>query len=464
MIVWLASYPRSGNTFFRTILKSVFGYSTYSIYNDNYDINKNPLLKNVTGHETLASGDLERFRKSDNYYFVKTHNLPTAEQLGDKIIYLVRDGRSSTLSFRNYLQKFSTVASRLTVNDIVNGVHDFGSWHGHVRAWQAIDQRNTIVIPFEKLIEDATEFIREVAKLVGKEAKSDFIHSFEQLNKIDGNFFRKGKTDSWKSELSEVEHKYFWTQAYREMRALGYTDGMPECYNNPEILEVLELVHVNGNRVQVDTIAQRNQEIEQLKKNQADAQKKIAEFVGELDNLTQINNSFKSKSNRINDRMEGLNAEKQALAHSNQNLHQQILTQQNEINRLEQILSTNKTEYSKIKNALDVCARQAKEKETEYSEIKHALDACARQAKATEKEITSIRTTHAETISALRTDNEFYKNHSMALLRILSPLKQILWEYRVLSAKLAEYTGNYTENEHCLALESILIDAPENIE
>lgn len=41
MIIWLASYPRSGNILLRIILKSVFGKETYSKYNDLKDIGAN---------------------------------------------------------------------------------------------------------------------------------------------------------------------------------------------------------------------------------------------------------------------------------------------------------------------------------------------------------------------------------------------------------------------------------------
>ncbi len=35
MIVWLASYPRSGNTFLRLVLHRLFGVPTYSVYEDD---------------------------------------------------------------------------------------------------------------------------------------------------------------------------------------------------------------------------------------------------------------------------------------------------------------------------------------------------------------------------------------------------------------------------------------------
>lgn len=35
MIVWLASYPRSGNTFLRIVLHRLYGVPTYSVYDDD---------------------------------------------------------------------------------------------------------------------------------------------------------------------------------------------------------------------------------------------------------------------------------------------------------------------------------------------------------------------------------------------------------------------------------------------
>ena len=35
VIVWLASYPRSGNTFLRIVLHRLYGVPTYSVYDDD---------------------------------------------------------------------------------------------------------------------------------------------------------------------------------------------------------------------------------------------------------------------------------------------------------------------------------------------------------------------------------------------------------------------------------------------
>lgn len=53
MIVWLASYPRSGNTFLRVLFRHVFGIETYSVYNDLLDIGSDGDISAVTGHRPL---------------------------------------------------------------------------------------------------------------------------------------------------------------------------------------------------------------------------------------------------------------------------------------------------------------------------------------------------------------------------------------------------------------------------
>ena len=47
-ITWLASYPRSGNTFLRTILFNCFGIKTASIYPN--DLGRRKVLEDFVGH------------------------------------------------------------------------------------------------------------------------------------------------------------------------------------------------------------------------------------------------------------------------------------------------------------------------------------------------------------------------------------------------------------------------------
>ena len=110
MIIWIASYPKSGNTYIRTFLASYF-YSKKGKF--DFDL----LLKlhqfpNIKFSKTKSSSELDASAKwilnqneyfdKDKLHFVKTHNCLTPYE-GNKFttndqtvgaIYIVRDPRN----------------------------------------------------------------------------------------------------------------------------------------------------------------------------------------------------------------------------------------------------------------------------------------------------------------------------------------------------------------------------------
>src|SRR4051794_24293951 len=104
MIIWLASYPRSGNTLLRIILKSVFDRRTYSKHDDVNDIGADSRVAEEVGHQALGAswdGAYQRMRDDAQSYLVKTHDPPEDD---GRAIYIVRDGRSTCRSFYHYLK------------------------------------------------------------------------------------------------------------------------------------------------------------------------------------------------------------------------------------------------------------------------------------------------------------------------------------------------------------------------
>ena len=82
MIYWLASFPRSGNSFFRRVCRYNFKFIVYSKYTEK---------KAPVDQETLI-----KMAKSPEPYVVKTHDLPMDDA---PAIYLVRDGRDALISY-----------------------------------------------------------------------------------------------------------------------------------------------------------------------------------------------------------------------------------------------------------------------------------------------------------------------------------------------------------------------------
>lgn len=83
-MIWLASFPRSGNTFFRNIL-----YEVYGISSSEYHMEK---TKKV----------IEDF---DSFPVIKTHLLPhqLPKNLQDlKSVYIIRDGRDALVSLAHH--------------------------------------------------------------------------------------------------------------------------------------------------------------------------------------------------------------------------------------------------------------------------------------------------------------------------------------------------------------------------
>ncbi len=222
MIVWLASYPRSGNTFFRVILNSVFNIKTYSIYDDKGDIGADEKTSEVVGHEFLPENfDIQKARDEKKVYYIKTHELlDNRVDDNDKVIYLIRDGRESTLSFTKHENTFSNQKKELI--DTIYGNTFIGSWGEHVKSWDPKNRKNTLLVKFETLIKEPIKYIEILSDFLQIKPTGDKIPTFEELKKINPKFFRSGKTNSWEDIYSEEEHISFWLKNYKEMMEYGY--------------------------------------------------------------------------------------------------------------------------------------------------------------------------------------------------------------------------------------------------
>ena len=94
----LASYPRSGNTFFRNVLREVYGIESSTFHLEN----EYPLDPNY-----------------DKFSVVKTHLLPAQLPLNLKnapAIYLVRDGRDCAVSMAWYRKQLIEPSSEYERN------------------------------------------------------------------------------------------------------------------------------------------------------------------------------------------------------------------------------------------------------------------------------------------------------------------------------------------------------------
>jgi hypothetical protein len=97
VIVWVSSFPRSGNTFLRIVLKHLYGVRTSVVY--DVDGVAQRLGADMVGF-TERPATTEVMRASDEVHFVKTHR-QRDDQIDetDPAICLVRDGRDALVSW-----------------------------------------------------------------------------------------------------------------------------------------------------------------------------------------------------------------------------------------------------------------------------------------------------------------------------------------------------------------------------
>jgi len=229
-MIWIASFPRSGNTFVRNILFEVYG-----LQSSEYHV--------VEGHPFDSD--------YTEYPFVKTHLLPDNIKPDDsdiKAIYLVRDGRDSLVSMAHQRKDIVAPGSDYyeNIKAAIFAEKDsfFGGWSKNVNAWI---ERADLLIRYEDLISDPIgqiERIREIYDL--PKPNADKLPTFEDLKKGNAAYgarkhwgyseeeaikfadkaFRKGKSGSWKTEMPDDLHDLFWTYHGITMEKLGYTrDG-----------------------------------------------------------------------------------------------------------------------------------------------------------------------------------------------------------------------------------------------
>jgi glycosyltransferase involved in cell wall biosynthesis len=223
-MIWLASYPRSGNTFFRNVLNDVYGIESSSFYN-NVGVPKN----------------------YTDYSFVKTHHLPgnVFPQKDIPVVYLIRDGRDALVSVAHQRKDIHEPKSNFRDNlkeAIIAAENSyFGGWSKNVFQWL---ERADIVIFFEDLIKNPIKEIERIRTICDlPEANLENIPDFNLMKQGRSKYgrgeriaknkkeqeeilyksFRKGKVGGWKDDMDEEMHDLFWSHHRNAMEFVGYS-------------------------------------------------------------------------------------------------------------------------------------------------------------------------------------------------------------------------------------------------
>jgi len=280
MIIWIASYPKSGNTWVRSLL-SAYLYSNSGIFNFDLlqKINQFPskrylqfFLKDFTDIKKVSDywiAAQDRINLSNEITFLKTHsalctfeNNPfTNKNNTQAAIYVVRDPRNviTSLSHHNSLSildalDFLTDSNQITVSNEWGGKEFgiatiLGSWSDHLKSWRNLNFAPILIVRYEDLINDIKKTFMSILnfltnlmeikidekKIINtinscrfdalsyKEKKEGFIESVahkESKKKL--KFFNLGKKNDWKNLLDPKIEEQIRFKFNKEMKELGY--------------------------------------------------------------------------------------------------------------------------------------------------------------------------------------------------------------------------------------------------
>jgi hypothetical protein len=279
--VWLASYPKSGNTWFRAAYAAWHNRGPVDLEYLSVDgaegiASSRERFEQALGLVTseLTSSEVQRLRPladdfadslHDGPHLTKIHDVLFAPSDGAPIvsvaatraaIYIVRDPRDVALSFAHHLgMDVSLVVGHMTNNGFslgnagagTGGLHQLrqhlGSWSTHVTSW--LDNTLFPVLPvrFEDCLRDpVATFVdafrfagfdvdaESMAEAVGHSsferlAESEQAHGFTERPNGSVRFFREGKAGSWRYELDPDLAERICRDHGAVMGRLGYLDA-----------------------------------------------------------------------------------------------------------------------------------------------------------------------------------------------------------------------------------------------
>jgi aryl sulfotransferase len=276
-IFWLASYPKSGNTWMRLLLTNYLRNA-----DEPADINSldgGPIASSrqtFDDHVGLEASDLtqdeiERYRpfvyeqmseQAREPLFLKVHDAFTYTRFGYPliskiatagVIYLLRNPLDVAVSLAHHgASPLEWIVRKMSEADFAfvdnpSRLHDqlrqrLLTWSGHVISWVDEPDLSVLVVRYEDLKMDPVMVFNRVIRFCGLEEdpprieKAVRFSQFEQVKQQEDehgfaekmpaaqSFFRKGQVNSWREEMTPELAQTLIANHAAVMRRFGYLD------------------------------------------------------------------------------------------------------------------------------------------------------------------------------------------------------------------------------------------------
>ena len=278
MFIWLASYPKSGNTLVRSLLASYFftrdGICNFEIIKNilqfpevklfikngiNYKDEMETIRNYIKVQETINKKDSVQFLKTHSYLFNIENNPFTNLENSLGVVYIVRDPRNVLISAANHNQISHEKTLEQLVHGSVMGKNDgettrvyTGNWASNYKSWKSFESASKyLLIKYEDLIFDKEKTFLKILDFIHKLSKKSFVldnakfknvlntTDFGNMQKMENEtgfheslvdnktgkkakFFYLGPKNDWKKLLNKVIQKKIEVAFKKEMTELGY--------------------------------------------------------------------------------------------------------------------------------------------------------------------------------------------------------------------------------------------------
>ena len=205
MIIWLASYPKSGNTLLRSMLTAYLfdkeGKFKFDLLDKIKQFPNKEIFKNL-GIDTSNNNEIIKnsikaqnsFNKRESVGFIKTHNMlynfnknnpftNLDNTLG--VIYIVRDPRNVLLSYAHHLDQSVEETAKFITMGKGNGIDIMGNWSENYLSWKILKKYNRyLLIKYEDLTSKKEEIFLKILEFIFSLRKSNLAIDQSKINNV----------------------------------------------------------------------------------------------------------------------------------------------------------------------------------------------------------------------------------------------------------------------------------------
>ena len=237
MIFWIASYPKSGNTWLR-ILISCYYYTENGLYYENvfkkigqfpekmyfqnFEYDKNIVADTskfwIKAQEKINNDSKLKFFKTHNAFGALNNNHFTDSKNSIGAIYVVRDPRNIITSLKNHYELNDDKALQWMTNEKnfiydvqkfkENGYSDFqfvSSWATNLKSWKLQKKIPIKIIKYEDLLKETYVVFKEVIEFINMTTNNKQKLDKDKLkNSVNSTLFDKLKASEKRYGFSEA--------------------------------------------------------------------------------------------------------------------------------------------------------------------------------------------------------------------------------------------------------------------